>query len=105
MIALCTLLGAAGPTLVKLIRLKLAEKIGVRYTEFGVVLLDDIDGSKITAIEREFGRNSSDINCHIFQLWLQGKGKQPVTWATLIAVLRDIEMNQLAKSIEESLRA
>ena len=86
-------------------KVNLAEKIGVKYTEFGVLLLDDTDGSKISAIEREFGRKASDINCNIFQLWLQGKGKQPVTWATLIAVLRDIGMNQLARSIEESYSA
>ena len=84
-------------------KVNLAEKIGVKYTEFGVLLLDDTDGSKISAIESELGRNVSSINRRILQLWLQGKGKQPVTWATLIAVLRDINMNQLAKNVEESL--
>lgn len=84
-------------------KVNLAEKIGVKYTEFGILLLDDTDGSKISAIERELGRNASDINCNIFQLWLQGKGKQPVSWATLIAVLRDIDMNELAKNIEDTL--
>lgn len=84
-------------------KVNLAEKIGVKYGEFGVLLLDDTDGSKISAIENELGRNASGINRRIFQLWLQGKGKQPITWATLIAVLQDIDMNLLAKSIEENM--
>ena len=85
--------------------MNLAEKIGVKYCEFGVLLLDDTDGSMISAIEGELGRNASSINRRIFQLWLQGKGQRPITWATLIAVLRDIDMYELAKSIEEVLKS
>ena len=80
---------------------KLVEKIGSMYSDFGVLLLNDNDGSLISAIEREKGRNASDITRHICQLWLQGKGKQPVTWATLVAVLRDIDLRKLAEDIEE----
>ena len=100
----------AKPTLVALIRfhmvdgtVNLAENIGAKYHDFGVLLLEDNDGSTISAIELKQGGNPADINRRIFQLWLQGKGKQPKTWATLIAVLRDIEMNELAKNMEETL--
>ena len=40
------------------------------------------------------------INTEILQDWLAGKGKQPVTWATLVGVLRDIELSTLAGQIE-----
>ena len=101
----------ATPTLMALIHFRivdgtcmnLAKKIGANYHDFGVLLLKDNDGSTISAIELKQGGDPADINRRIFQLWLQGKGKQPITWATLIAVLRDIEMKELAKNMEETL--
>ena len=40
------------------------------------------------------------INTEILQEWLTGRGKQPVTWVTLVEVLRDIEFSTLADEIE-----
>ena len=40
------------------------------------------------------------INCQIFQEWLDGKGKRPTSWGTLVRVLNDIEMGELASKIE-----
>ena len=40
------------------------------------------------------------INMEILEEWLVGRGKQPVTWATLVEVLRDIELSILADDIE-----
>ena len=40
------------------------------------------------------------INTEILQEWLAGKGKQPVSWTTLIEVLHDIELTTLAREIE-----
>ena len=79
------------------------EKIGAKCGEFGVMLLEDDDGSRINAIDKEKRGNVSDIICHIFMLWRQGEGRQPVTWATLNAVLREIGLNALALDIEGNL--
>ena len=80
--------------------MNLAEKIGVNYCEFGILLLEDDYGDRIAAIEKEQGKSASDINLEVFRLWLKGKGKQPVTWATLVAVLQDIGLVKLASDIE-----
>ena len=40
------------------------------------------------------------INTEIIQEWLTGKGKQPVSWTTLVEVLCDIELTALAREIE-----
>ena len=81
-------------------KVNLAEKIGVNYYEFGILLLEDDDGDQIAAIEKEQGKSASDINRQVFRLWLKGKGRQPVTWATLVAVLQDIGLAKLARDIE-----
>ena len=44
--------------------------------------------------------DAEQINTEILQEWLTGRGKQPVTWATLIEVLRDIKLSALASEIE-----
>ena len=45
-------------------------------------------------------RNAGRINLRILQEWLDGRGKQPVTWTTLVQVLEDIEMSSLANQIK-----
>ena len=81
-------------------KVNLAKKIGADYTMFGVLLLDDDTGEQITAIENEYKCNADRINFRVLQLWVQGKGKQPVTWATLVTVLQDIGLVKLANDIE-----
>ena len=82
--------------------MNVVEKIA-SYSDFGVMLLEDDDGSKMSNIEKEKRGNVSDIVRHVFMLWRQGKGRQPVTWVTLIAVLQDIGLNALAQNIEDNL--
>jgi len=101
---LCTTGGV--PTLRELIsfpvaggKVDLASKIGAEYYDFGVLLLEDDNGDEVDAIVKEFKGNAKDINRRILKLWLNGKG-QPVTWSTLVGVLKDIQLNQLAKQIK-----
>lgn len=98
---------AGVPTLPELIsfpmsnkKVNLSEKIGTNYNEFGVLLLDDVDGQTVHAIEKELKLNAKDINRRIFELWLRGKGKA-VSWSNLVAVLHDIELHRLADSIKQ----
>jgi hypothetical protein len=80
-------------------RVDLMKKIGDEYMMFGLLLLEDELGEQISAIESEFNGNAEKINRRVLQLWIQGKGKKPVTWATLVAILREIELVELASDI------
>ena len=82
-------------------KVDLAVEIGVHYYTFGVQLLQDRAGMQVSVLEKEMGKNAQDINHQIFTLWLQGKGRQPVTWGTLVAVLQDIGLERLAKDIKD----
>ena len=44
--------------------------------------------------------SAEQVNIAILQEWLIGRGKKPVTWTTLVEVLRDIELSTLAGDIE-----
>ena len=75
------------------------EKISTEYREFGTLLLDDDDGAKVCNIVKEFRDNAKEINAEILRQWIQGKGKQPVTWRTLIEVLHCVGLITLAEDI------
>ena len=49
---------------------------------------------------RKHHYDAEQINIEILQEWLNGRSKQPVTWATLVEVLRDIKLATLANDIE-----
>ena len=49
---------------------------------------------------RKHHYDAEQINIEILQEWLTEKGKQPVTWETLVEVLHDIELSALADEVE-----
>ena len=101
---------ARRPTLPKLLKfpckrrsVNIVSEIGANYTTFGILLLDDQTGARITAIAQKHANNGEHINMEILQEWLQGRGKGPVTWQTLIEILKDTGLSELAKVIKANL--
>ena len=78
-------------------------KIGTHYTKLGIHLLDDDDGAKTDAIEKEFAKDAYRINLEIFKRWLKGSGKGPVTWVELANILKRIGLSELHSDIYSSL--
>ena len=64
-------------------------------------MLEDDDGTKTETIVISEHYQPANIAHHIFSRWLQGGGKEPVTWVTLIAVLKQVGFIRLARSIKE----
>ena len=81
------------PTLPSLISIKpdLAVQVGANYSKFGILLLEDATGARVEALEVEHNRSAERINFAILKQWIQGKGRRPVSWQTLINVLHSIE--------------
>ena len=75
-------------------------EISTKHIQFGIFLLDDRNGSRVKNLEYEHHYNVEEINTAILQDWVIGKGKQPVTWETLVEVLRNIKLSTLAGEIE-----
>ena len=81
--------------------INIAARIGDKYWKFGIFLLDDKHGDVVDAIVHSMHQQDTEqINVKILQKWLNGMGQQPVTWETLVQVLKDIQLNELAKEIE-----
>ena len=79
--------------------INITKQIGNEYECFGIFLLQDSNGQKIKGIKSKHQSDPSQINTEIFEEWLAGKGKQPVTWGTLVETLRDTELCTLADVI------
>ena len=91
-------------TLQQLIRCRtksgsLLDQIATRYWDVGVLLLNDDTGVITQAIVDQYHEDAS-INREILKQWIQGQG-MPVKWATLIEVLKDIGLTELAHEMEE----
>ena len=80
------------------------ERIGTHYWKLGVLLLDDTTGEVTQAIIEHQHEDATKINLQIFQKWIQGKGKLPVEWSTLIEVLKDVGLSELAIEMEQTLK-
>ena len=95
------------PTLIECIRFRgkerrinIPQEIGVKYQDFGLFLLEDENRQRVKAIAQEYMNKAEEINKEILEQWITGRGKHPVTWKTLTEVLRDIDLNTLAREIE-----
>ena len=82
--------------------LNIPQQIGTKFFKFGVLLLNDETGAEVNAITTQYRDNAQQINLEVLRLWIGGKGK-PLSWDTLIDVLKATGLNNLVGDIEASL--
>ena len=70
------------------------------YEKFGIQLLHDSNGNIVAGIETKKRGDPGYITVEILRLWLQGKGKKPVTWQTLVECLEDTKLHVAADYIK-----
>ena len=87
------------PSLPKLLEHKIPEAVGPNYKEFGTLLLNDVTGSLVDAIERDCNYYCHRITKQILQEWIKNKERAP-TWQMLIQTLRKCNLNTLADQIQ-----
>ena len=98
------------PTLPQLLRfpkrsdgvLNIIEEVTGKYHDLGICLLDDRNSTITNNIEAEHKLDHTRITKAIFKRWLEGRGRRPQSWSTLITVLREIELTTLAKEISDN---
>ena len=95
------------PSLIELVRFRgrerrinIPQEISTKYRQFGILLLEDTNGARVRNMEHKHQRDAEQINMEILEEWVNGKGRQPVSWEILTEVLRDVKLGQLASDIE-----
>ena len=99
------------PTLPDLLNLKtssgssvnIVHQIGTHYSTLGPLLLNDNTGAVTSAITNQYQNNAVAINQDILSQWVQGQGKLPVTWSTLLGVLDDVGLSELTQMVRKYL--
>ena len=72
------------------------------YWNFGIQLLIDSDGSTVKNVETANLQNPVAITTEILRKWLQGSGRTPVTWLTLVECLKAAKLNTAAGYIADA---
>ena len=81
-------------------RICLPLEIGTKYNMFGILLLEDRTGERVSAIAEKHKNDAEKTIVNILEEWIAGRGKHPVTWKTLTETLCDTGLNVLAEEIE-----
>ena len=101
-VCVCTIISSdERPSLPELLRLRAPQQVSANYSTFGIFLLNDQTGSQIHSFKRECQGDAEVVMLRILQEWLEGKGL-PVTWESLVQVLRDTGLSVLADQIQAS---
>ena len=78
------------------------EKIGIDYDQFGMQILQDDNGDAVEEIKDD-ENGARKIKRAIMKRWLKGKGKEPVSWRTLVEVLESVKLRELVKELQSAL--
>ena len=82
--------------------LNIVDVISNDYKIFGIQLLIDEDGNTVKNIETAQLQNPVDITLEILRKWLQGNGRTPATWSTLVECLKEAKLNTAAGYIVDA---
>ena len=83
-------------------RVKIVETVAKDWRKVGCQLNFDRVGNQLDIIERQKSNNPVACCEAMFQHWLNGNGVKPVTWRTLIDILKDCEHVVLAQQVERA---
>ena len=83
--------------------IKVMQEMTTQYRSLGINLLDDEDGAITLSIMDTNHHQPGNIVFTILSRWLRGEGREPKTWATLIEVLHEIDLSELARDIGRNL--
>ena len=80
----------------------IVKKIAGSRDIFGILLLEDDDGSIVSGIAAS-NQSPNEITLAIVRHWIQGNGRQPISWDTFIDTVRKAGLVTLADDIREGL--
>ena len=83
-------------------KIKIIDMVAPRWKYVGDLMNFDQTGETLDQIQKR--EASEESRCRkMFQLWLEGKGVKPVSWATVLAILEDSDLKELAYDIKSFL--
>ena len=81
-------------------RVEVISTIAAKWERFGNLLGFDEMGHTLERIAKDHPQDAEGCCTQMMREWLEGKGRQPATWAILIDLLKDAKINYLAQELE-----
>ena len=78
---------------------KITDRVATKWKE--VALRLHFEGHDIGVIDRDNHGQSCLACCAMFTRWLDGIGRKPTTWRTLIVALKEAYLSTLAEELEK----
>ena len=84
-------------------KIKIMDRLSPSWRRFGILLEFDDEGTQVKKIDEKH-RGDPDLCCQaMFQHWLSGNGRKPLSWRTLIELLEDSDQEVLAGEVQNAL--
>ena len=84
-------------------KIEIIKIISPKWKDIGTLLDFDQTGATLNQIQANEGAKGVEACCRaMLQYWLEGKGKQPATWTTLLGVLQDSNFQELARRLKRA---
>ena len=80
--------------------MKIISTIAAKWEKFGILLDFDETGRILDRIAKDHPSDAERCCTQMMKEWLEGRGRQPATWATLIDLLKDADINDLTQQLE-----
>ena len=81
------------------------KKVSPGWYDLGVLMDFDDSGTKLDIIRESYHNNPVSCCRAMFQHWLNGNGRKPTSWRTLIELLEDSDQTVLAGEVRNALIA
>ena len=78
------------------------QRTGTSYEKLGMFLLEDDNGDIVDSLKEPCHHDRIQITRAVYKKWISGTGRKPVTWQTLVDVLREIDLNRVADDIDST---
>ena len=78
--------------------IKIIERVAARWKQVATRL--HFEGHDIQRIDTDNSKSCIDACRTVFIEWLKGKGRMPITWETLINVLKEAGFSEIASDLE-----
>ena len=83
--------------------LNIIQRTSTHYANLSMFLLNGDNCDIVDSLKEKYRGDPEEIVTAVYKKWINGAGRQPVTWQTLVDVLRDIKLNSLAEEMETAL--